>query len=148
MRVWRVMNVREFLAYLRGEIIRPQRPLKGVNRYKAKEGMCFFLNANNAFHWGALHSNTVIVCFEIDKSRLECSVGRYPDLHQLLDFDPENIVWCRECLIPAYSKKNARLIGWGVPDWKEGTYNGRLLMNGMEAQNIRQVYITEEEETV
>lgn len=71
MRVWRVMNVREFLAFRRGEIIRPQRPLKGVNRYKAKEGMCFFLNANNAFHWGALHSNTVIVCSPVNLAFLQ-----------------------------------------------------------------------------
>ena len=121
--LWRKMSLYELQRYLRGEEIKPLPTCDTgmcANSY-GRPLICFFGTANNAMWWTGNDYNSVVASFEVDERFILFGHGKYPDM----TLSPSEIlaavsrreqpfVYVKEYALKSYSKKNARLIDWGV----------------------------------
>jgi hypothetical protein len=109
MKVMRNMSKAELKKFLDGEEIvgKDQR----YNKSTVDFGVCFFPYDNEdcriqveTWFW------EIVALFEIDEELLTKGVGRYPDWSYLFDLSKHKML--PEYSIPAYSKKNAKFLGY------------------------------------
>ena len=122
MKVVRNMSKCEFKKFNQGlEIVG-----RDQSRHKStvEKGVCFF-DADDCLGRRQVETwyGKIVATFEIDEKLLTEGQGRYPDWDGgFFDF-----LYLTEYSIPAYSKKNAKLIEWhykrGLDGWEEWEEN-------------------------
>lgn len=112
--VYRKMSEKELADYSAGIRIYGRCDMRLYNNSsKLEKAVCFFTNANNCAHWGAGTGKHYICKFFIPSRYLEVNHGYYPDF---TTDDWGAIVEIKEYATPWYSRENAYLLGYGIPD--------------------------------
>lgn len=115
--VYRLMSEQELADYSAGFVIRGRCDMQRyMNSSVLKQAVCFFGNASNCAHWGMGKSGMYICKFFIPSRYLEVNHGYYPDL---TTDDWSAITEVREYATEWYSRDNAFLLGYGIPDGYE-----------------------------
>ena len=127
------MSKKEFVRFLRGDILTNRRDWKSEGRKTTAKGFCFFpAGPDDPAPEERIAYLTGVVCmdvcavFDTNVNDLNSSLGRYsdpetplPSLAEILSGRFGGVQWVQEYSRNSYSNKNFRLVKAGTPDdWR------------------------------